>query len=176
VRFETADFYRPLIGRADAGQAVMRQAIASRGNHRLAALCRFLNEHVTHAQVVEPPRRGIAPSPLRGASCIRAARPAAANLSDVCVRKRRFSFVAERKKRAKVRKIEVNSLPRKQLPRAQRFTLTLPSRQERGIEGALTQPLPSRERADEKTPFPRTKEGLVRRLCKLGNLYRLYPT
>ena len=120
MRFETADFYQPVIRRADAGQAVGRQAIASRGNHRLAVLCRFVNQRVTHAQVVEPPRRGIAPSPLRGASCIRAARPAAANLSDVCVRKRRFSFVAERKKRAKVRKTEVNSLPCKQLPRAQR--------------------------------------------------------
>jgi hypothetical protein len=120
VRFESRDFYQPVIGRADAGQAVGRQAIASRGNHRLAALCRFANQRVTHAQVVEPPRREFAPSPLRGASCIRTARPAAANLSDLCVTEQRFFSVAHVEKRAKVRKIEVNPLPRKQLPRAQR--------------------------------------------------------
>ena len=84
MRFETADFYQPVIRRADAGQAVGRQAIASRGNHRLAA------------------------------------RPAAANLSDLCVTEQRFFSVAHVEKRAKVRKIEVNPLPRKQLPRAQR--------------------------------------------------------
>ena len=78
-------------------KATCREPTRLRGNHRLAALCRFRNEHVTHAQVVEPPRREFAPSPLQGAICIRAARPAAANLSDVCVRKRRFYFVAERK-------------------------------------------------------------------------------
>ena len=101
MRFETADFYQPVIRRADAGQAVGRQAIASRGSDRVAALCRFLNEHVTHAQVVEPPQRGIEPSPLSSASCIRTARPAAVNLSGPCVRKRRFSFVADRKKTCK---------------------------------------------------------------------------
>ena len=85
MRFESRDFYQPVIGRADAGQAVGRQAIASRGNHRLAA------------------------------------RPAAANLSDVCVTERRFFCGAHVEKRAKVRKNEVNSLLPKQLPRAQTF-------------------------------------------------------
>ena len=120
MRLESADFYRPVIRRADAVQVLLRQSLASREKEYAPVLRQIAREH---AAPMERFKRHVEQSQQAQYEARVASRRLLSNHCGTRIVRQKAAnfFGAHVEKSAKVRKIEVKSLPHKQLPLARSF-------------------------------------------------------